>query len=263
MSVSRFFRAVCASVPCSWLNNCVGQNNHKYFVQFLVTVFLGSLYAVSLVVAYSLSCLHDKRCPPWTTGRVVLCVSSGVLAVFFAIFVVAMMCDQYEAVVTDTTGIESLKGWEEKDLSIVEGMTISCGEPPSWRWLVPLQPPASSLYEWTPDEDPDAFDPRDPAFIQHVRAIREMREEEARVTTEGEKRPQLRQRRNRHGDEDEDEDEGFDTAGSRRRPRFAVAADGTEYALVPPGMDKDFPSDEWSTDEEVDEDVVLRTTGLE
>ena len=35
---------------CPWINNCVGECNQKYFLQFLVYVGLLSAYAVSLVI---------------------------------------------------------------------------------------------------------------------------------------------------------------------------------------------------------------------
>lgn len=35
---------------CPWINNCVGEWNQKYFLQFLIYVGLLSAYAVSLVV---------------------------------------------------------------------------------------------------------------------------------------------------------------------------------------------------------------------
>lgn len=35
---------------CPWINNCVGERNQKYFIQFLVYVGVLSAYAVILVV---------------------------------------------------------------------------------------------------------------------------------------------------------------------------------------------------------------------
>lgn len=35
---------------CPWINNCVGERNQKYFLQFLVYVGILSLYSVALVI---------------------------------------------------------------------------------------------------------------------------------------------------------------------------------------------------------------------
>lgn len=61
---------------CPWINNCVGERNQKYFIQFLVYVGLLSLYAIFLVVLSWLqectNCVHEDvplkqtrmYCPP-------------------------------------------------------------------------------------------------------------------------------------------------------------------------------------------------------
>lgn len=35
---------------CPWINNCVGERNQKYFLQFLIYVALLSLYSIALIV---------------------------------------------------------------------------------------------------------------------------------------------------------------------------------------------------------------------
>lgn len=35
---------------CPWINNCVGERNQKYFLQFLVYVGLLAIYSAALVV---------------------------------------------------------------------------------------------------------------------------------------------------------------------------------------------------------------------
>lgn len=40
---------------CPWINNCVGERNQKYFLQFLIYVGILSLYAIVLVASSWLS----------------------------------------------------------------------------------------------------------------------------------------------------------------------------------------------------------------
>lgn len=45
---------------CPWINNCVGERNQKYFMQFLVYVGILSIYSTILIVG---SWLHEcKEC---------------------------------------------------------------------------------------------------------------------------------------------------------------------------------------------------------
>lgn len=51
---------------CPWINNCVGERNQKFFLQFLIYVGMLSTYAVTLVV---LSWWYD--CPECTTENII------------------------------------------------------------------------------------------------------------------------------------------------------------------------------------------------
>lgn len=147
---------------CPWTNNSIGRNNQKFFIQFIIYVFFGSLYTGGLGLwrawqCWSGSAVADLGVPltrgaalcGLPLGTAVTCIISTVLMVFFAVFVGAMASDQYEAVTTDTTGIEAMKGWAEKSRSLMAGLTDVFGEPFSWRWFLPIQIGRASFYEWT------------------------------------------------------------------------------------------------------------------
>jgi hypothetical protein len=111
-------------------------------------------------------------CGSYDMVDVVVMVVSGVCTLFFAIFVVAMMCDQWEGLTTDTTGIEALKNWLEVDRSAYEGLQEVFGGPFSWQWLLTKTPPPQALFNplWDlPDASP--LHPRDPATLDHFLAL--------------------------------------------------------------------------------------------
>ena len=115
---------------------------------------------------------RDTCAVPDSLGLVLVIVST-VMAIFFVIFTACMAYDQYQVMTTDVTGIEYIKKWREAPRSLWAGLEEACGEPFSWRWLVPLaQPhPSPALYMWSETDDKDAYDVRDPAFQRHVRVI--------------------------------------------------------------------------------------------
>jgi hypothetical protein len=163
----------------------VGAHNTRFFLQFLLYTFLGSVYALVLAVTRFVGCWRGWWGPAaelaraaagrafnaagsgpirgpvrfphsfgaggggggagvswlaWSswgaapgpctvpgTSDVILIVVSCVLALFFAIFTAAMAWDQWEGWATNTTAVESMKGWEEEERGFVEGLSDYCG----------------------------------------------------------------------------------------------------------------------------------------
>ena len=157
---------------CPWVNNCVGAANMKHFILFLLWTFLGSSYAAALALWRGTQCFRGQwDCQRLATADVVLMGASTVLAIFFSIFVVTMMCDQWEGAVTNTTQIESMKMWKEESRGIVQGLEDVFGEPPSLSWLLPT--PLKKRYAWSPLDNPDEWDKRDPHIIRHFQELRD------------------------------------------------------------------------------------------
>jgi len=128
---------------CPWVNNCVGENNQKFFVLFTFYIAVMSMHAVYWGIWQLLHCINSdwQGCSyfsaPSTTILLIFLLFEGLL---FSIFTLVMCGTQIHAICTDETGIESLKGenvapekrdrW--KNLQLVFGGRFSL------EWLNPL-----------------------------------------------------------------------------------------------------------------------------
>ncbi|XP_005041308.1 PREDICTED: palmitoyltransferase ZDHHC3 isoform X1 [Ficedula albicollis] len=128
---------------CPWVNNCVGENNQKYFVLFTMYIALISLHALIMVGFHFLYCFEEDwtKCssfsPPTT---VILLILLCFEALLFLIFTSVMFGTQVHSICTDETGIERLKNqkptWER--ISGWEGMKLAFGGAFSLGWFNPF-----------------------------------------------------------------------------------------------------------------------------
>ncbi|XP_051573962.1 palmitoyltransferase ZDHHC3-A-like isoform X1 [Myxocyprinus asiaticus] len=128
---------------CPWVNNCVGENNQKYFVLFTMYICLISLHTLVMMVFHFLYCFEDDwtKCstfsPPATVILLILLCFEGLL---FLIFTSVMFGTQIHSICTDETGIERLKREDptwQKSMSW-EAMKSAFGGPFSVAWLSPF-----------------------------------------------------------------------------------------------------------------------------
>nr|XP_009939839.1 PREDICTED: palmitoyltransferase ZDHHC3 isoform X2 [Opisthocomus hoazin] len=153
---------------CPWVNNCVGENNQKYFVLFTMYIALISLHALIMVGFHFLYCFEED----WTTcvlqllhylslpfqlhcfvfiecssfsppTTVILLILLCFEALLFLIFTSVMFGTQVHSICTDETGIEQLKKEERRWAKKTKWMNMKAvfGHPFSIAWLSPFATP--------------------------------------------------------------------------------------------------------------------------
>jgi len=130
---------------CPWINNCVGEWNQKYFIQFLVYVGLTSLACVSLIIT---SWVLDPASPHLKSQelKVIHSILLSVISILYGLFVIAIMSDQFGAICNDETPIESLQkgkigspdfGIRPQKKSTMALLRLVFGRGPVITWLWP------------------------------------------------------------------------------------------------------------------------------
>ncbi|RVE67109.1 hypothetical protein OJAV_G00114870 [Oryzias javanicus] len=143
---------------CPWVNNCVGENNQKYFVLFTMYIALISFHALLMAAFHFVFCFEEdwKKCssfsPPATVVLLILLCFEGLL---FLIFTAVMFGTQVHSICSDETGIEQLKKeerrWAKRSKWTWMNMKVVFGHPFSIAWLSPFASPdhgKADLYQY-------------------------------------------------------------------------------------------------------------------
>ncbi|CAH8867245.1 unnamed protein product [Trichobilharzia szidati] len=101
---------------CPWINNCVGECNQKYFIQFLIYVGILCIYALILVLICRAMISASLKENVGSSDVVVVAHTFVLVAIccLFGLFILAILSDQYKSIVEDTTAVEA---WQLRALS--------------------------------------------------------------------------------------------------------------------------------------------------
>lgn len=91
---------------CPWINNCVGIGNHKFFLLFILWIFVISVYSLCLICTkFSVCYLHNEACE----GNILSLLLLLFEAIIFGLFTLCMMGDQASVILTNQTQIDRMK----------------------------------------------------------------------------------------------------------------------------------------------------------
>eukprot|EP01054_Gregarina_sp_Poly1_P005184 Gregarina_sp_Poly_1__5183@NODE_274_length_10212_cov_70_754460_g239_i0_p4_GENE_NODE_274_length_10212_cov_70_754460_g239_i0NODE_274_length_10212_cov_70_754460_g239_i0_p4_ORF_typecomplete_len330_score19_31DHHC/PF01529_20/1_5e02DHHC/PF01529_20/1_2e26DUF35_N/PF12172_8/0_0039_NODE_274_length_10212_cov_70_754460_g239_i052990 len=121
---------------CTWIGNCIGQSNQKYFILFLAYSVMGALLNVLFFPALWISCWGSGNCQQrslWIgTCLVTLCLALGHMANTY-------LSEMIEAIQTNSTLVESYQGTHGKQQKMQENLEEIFG-PYKYTWWLPIPP---------------------------------------------------------------------------------------------------------------------------
>nr|XP_034172093.1 palmitoyltransferase ZDHHC7 [Osmia lignaria] len=95
---------------CPWINNCVGERNQKYFIQFLVYVGILAIYALGLVItSWIVECSQCSNDIAVKQSRILHCVILVLESALFGMFVVAILVDQFQGILGEENTVERVQ----------------------------------------------------------------------------------------------------------------------------------------------------------
>ncbi|KAL7862982.1 hypothetical protein SRHO_G00119660 [Serrasalmus rhombeus] len=128
---------------CPWVNNCVGENNQRFFVLFTMYIAMISTYALVLSVLQFFTCVRTdwSECSDFSPPVAVLLIIFLFLeAILFLTFTAVMFSTQIQSICSDEMVAERLKNEKLKKGRRVrwDSMKTVFGGQPSLLWINPF-----------------------------------------------------------------------------------------------------------------------------
>ncbi|XP_066505678.1 palmitoyltransferase ZDHHC7-like isoform X2 [Hoplias malabaricus] len=120
---------------CPWVNNCVGENNQRFFVLFTMYIAMISTHALVLSVLQFFTCVRVD----WNVA-VLLIIFLFLEAILFLTFTAVMFSTQIQSICSDDMVSERLKSDKlQRDRRVRwESMRNVFGGQPSLQWMNPF-----------------------------------------------------------------------------------------------------------------------------
>uniref|UniRef100_A0A3Q2QGW4 Palmitoyltransferase n=1 Tax=Fundulus heteroclitus TaxID=8078 RepID=A0A3Q2QGW4_FUNHE len=125
---------------CPWVNNCVGENNQKYFVLFTMYIALISFHALLMAAFHFVFCFEEDWASKYLIILILFCFYVVVSSFFQGSL--KLMLFNYHPIIF-TYGIEQLKKEERRWAKKSKWMNLKVvfGHPFSIAWLSPFAKP--------------------------------------------------------------------------------------------------------------------------
>ncbi|XP_017782887.1 PREDICTED: palmitoyltransferase ZDHHC3 [Nicrophorus vespilloides] len=125
---------------CPWINNCVGERNQKYFIQFLIYVGILAGHSIILIIFALVNSCVDCGLDVVVQQRIVThCVILLLESTLFGIFSSAILFVQIQSIISDETSVEQVKkqGPYRPHKPKMALLTEVCGRQHPIMWLLP------------------------------------------------------------------------------------------------------------------------------
>lgn len=130
---------------CFWINNCVGVNNRKFYIQFLLYSFLSSVMVALLFLDAVWNILFERNQArrAWRHEYFWIIfwmnVTSGALGAYFSYHLWQLLQEQYESIKENQSFIDDLKDQYGEPNDVWSGLKMALGED-VYFWLFPTSP---------------------------------------------------------------------------------------------------------------------------